>query len=252
MFMCPHKEPDFFNGTGRFTSQEYEALFDGARAGQAAGEASVGYLHSVQAPARIKKAIPHVRLLAVLRDPADRAFSHYNMMIAHGAVPNRPYLDVLREARRTGNYHNTGIPLSRYGEFLRRYFDVFDEEQLRIYRYEHYKRDPVKMVCSIFEYIGVNPAYLPDVTRRHNKTYRPRSNRLNRFVWGRSGAKAVAQAVLPSAARNTLSQLLQRANRSPVPPLAEEARAIIIEVLRDDIERTEALLGCDLADWKQV
>lgn len=252
VFMCTPKEPEYFSGTDKIdTLSEYEALFEEADAGQTVGEASVCYLHSPQACKRIKETVPDVRLIAILRDPADRAYSHYNMMVAHGAIPNRPYLEVLEEAHRQGNYDYTGIPTSRYAEPLQRYFDRFGKDRLRVYLHRNYKRDPSGTVRSIFKHIGVDPTYVPDVERRHNKTHLPRSDQMNRFIWGKSTLKEAAKAVLPDIIRRKLSQLLHHANRSPVPPLSSEARALIIDVLRDDIERTEELLDYDLSDWKK-
>lgn len=252
VFMSTPKEPEYFSGTGPVnTLPEYEALFGEADAYQAVGEASVCYLHSPQACTRIKETIPDARLIAILRDPAVRAYSHYNMMVAHGAIPNRPYLKVLEEARRQGDYDYTGIPTSRYAGPLQRYFDCFGKDQFRVYLHRDYKQDPRGTVRSIFDYIGVDSTYVPGTERRYNKTHLPKSDQVNRFIWGKSALKEAAKAVLPTAVRRKLSQFLHRANRSPVPPLSSEARALIIDVLRDGIERTEALLEYDLSDWKK-
>lgn len=250
VFMCTPKEPEYFSGNGIRTREAYEALFAEAAGKKAVGEASVGYLHNTHAPARIKKALPDVRLFAVLRDPAERAYSHYNMLVSAGAVPNRPYLDVLTEARRTGNYRYTGLPTSRYADALQRYYDLFDGDHLRIYLYENYRRDPAGMMHSIFEYVGVNPDYRPDTARRHNETFAPRNDLLHRLIQGKSSVKAAARRVLPDPIRDRLARLLHRTNRAPVPPLEEEARRLIYGMLRDDIERTEELIDRNLSNWK--
>lgn len=253
IFMCTPKEPDYFSGDDRFASlADYEALFDDASPGQVAGEASVSYFHNPQAYKRIKETLPEARLIAVLRDPAARAYSHYNMMVAHGAIPNRPYLSALQEAHSKGDYLNTGIPVSRYAEPLRRYLSTFEQDQLQIHLYRDYRRDPQGVVRAIFRHVGVDDAFAPDMAVRHNKTHLPASNRVNRFIWKGGAVKRVAKALLPTAVRGKLGRLLRRANQAPVPPLSEEARALIIEVLREDIEQTEKLIGRDLPEWKRV
>ncbi|HEX9660552.1 MAG TPA: sulfotransferase [Rhodothermales bacterium] len=99
VFMSAVKEPGFFalknrdlqfNGPGDMNAigrcsvnslETYTALFDEAGSGVAAGEASNIYLYSPEAPPAIKAAIPNVKLIAMLRDPVERAFSAYLMML---------------------------------------------------------------------------------------------------------------------------------------------------------------------------
>jgi hypothetical protein len=252
VFMSTPKEPEFFLGKGRFSIREqYEALFDGVNGESAVGEASVGYFHSPEACARLKDLLPDARLIAVLRDPADRAYSHYNMLVAHGAIPDRPYLDVLKEARHTGDYQNTGVPTSRYATSLRRYFEAFGQENVCVYFFHDFKSDATATARSIFDHIGVDSGFEPDTTHRHNEGRRPRSDWLHRLIWSKSIVKDAVKFVLPDVLRQQISRAMHQFNRAPVPPLSEEARRIIIERLSDDIEQTEELLGEDLSAWKK-
>jgi len=97
IFVSPIKEPDFFaadiraavlggrvSRPGEFVEDwsEYLALFSGAAPSQRLGEGSVCYLASGVAAAAIHERCPEARILMVLRDPADRLFSHYAAAIA--------------------------------------------------------------------------------------------------------------------------------------------------------------------------
>ena len=103
IFMSPVKEPHFFAFEGErpvycgpgdrelfnprvvFRLEDYVRLFDGLRAQTAVGEASVQYLmRSDAAAARIRQHIPRAKLIAILRQPADRAYSHYIMLRSQG------------------------------------------------------------------------------------------------------------------------------------------------------------------------
>ena len=107
VYMSPWKEPKFFafesrdeltfraangreapvNATVILDRQEYEQLFDGARGELALGEASPHYLYVEKAPARIKALVPEMKLIAVLRNPVDRAFSSYLHLVRDALEP---------------------------------------------------------------------------------------------------------------------------------------------------------------------
>ena len=106
IFMTRLKEPNFFAHTKSDPNHDnrnifpvtdlaqYERLFADARADQLKGEASPGYLPSKQAPRKIKEQIPDIRLLATLRDPVDRAYSHYLMELRNEQIslpPNQAF-----------------------------------------------------------------------------------------------------------------------------------------------------------------
>lgn len=252
VFMCSPKEPNFFSEKGPVhTLEEYEALFEGVKSERAIGEASVGYINSEQACSRIKETLPRVRLLAMLRDPANRAYSHYNMLVRAGAVSGKPYEEVLLAAKRTGNFTNTGIPTSHYASSLKRYFDAFGREQLRIYLYRDFKRDPQLVLRDIFDYLEVDPSFETNITFSYNKTYVPKNNHLHKLLIKKNPARTLAKLILPTFMLGTLKRNLLHINTTPSQSMSPEARALAIEILLDDIRRTEDLLKVDLSAWKQ-
>ncbi len=91
IYMSPVKEPKFFALVGEYLDpkkreilgkcvvdiEEYRALFDNVTTEKAIGEASAIYLSSRRAPGRIQHYILNVKLIAILRDPVERAYSHF-------------------------------------------------------------------------------------------------------------------------------------------------------------------------------
>src|SRR5581483_6528785 len=110
VFMSPVKEPKFFLTEGKplpagrgpgdaatnrkivWRRSEYEALFDAAPAGARRGESTTLYLRNAQACRRIHEAIPDARLIAVLRDPVDRAHSNWTHLRSAGLEPEGDFL----------------------------------------------------------------------------------------------------------------------------------------------------------------
>jgi hypothetical protein len=250
VFMSPVKEPEYFILEGGVTDiSEYESLFDGVESESAIGEASVGYFYSDGSAARINEHIPEATIIVLLRDPAERAFSHYNMLREKGAVPNRPFLDALHEAEREGSFTYTGLPTSRYSARLQQYKSVFGD-QLNVYLHRQLKEDPLSTVQAISEDIGVDSDYVVDTTQNYNETEIPKSASINQLIWGESAVKERLKGILPQSIQDHLRELITTVNRDPPPPLSPEARQFVIEELREDIEKTEELLGYDLSSWK--
>jgi Sulfotransferase family len=110
VFMPPNKEPHYFFAPDldRFqfdrmrltpitTLEAYQALFEGSEKFTVRGEASTRYLPSAYAPSAIRKAVPHVKLIAVLRNPMKRAYSHYLMMKRNRATQHDTFQQVIDE-----------------------------------------------------------------------------------------------------------------------------------------------------------
>ena len=273
VYMSPIKEPKFFaleggvpeyrgpgdrevwsSGTNRAISDpgEYEALFDGVGGEKAIGEASPGYLCNAGAPGRIKRYVPDARLVAVLRDPAERAYSAYLHMIRDGRE-KLGFAEALgEEERRTREGWAPGWQYTREGFYcrnLRRYFELFDREQIRIYLYEDLRADPLGLMRDAFGFLGVDEAFVPDFSMRHNASGIPKSRLLVSLITRRNPLKTVLKPLLPKGLRTRISVGVQNRNLNPAPPLSPEDREWLIELYREDILGLQDLLGRDLSDW---
>jgi hypothetical protein len=248
--MSPKKEPNFFTNS-EFISKvdEYATYFSGAATEAAVGEASVGYFNDPATAQRIQSALPNAQILLILRNPIERAYSHYNMLVIHGVAPPAPYADVLRNARNTSNLQNTGIPTSRYADSLEAYQTVFGSN-LNVYFYDDFRRDPSTFVRQVYSDIGVDPEFVPNLETTYNGSYRPRSGRLSAASFQDATWKKIVRQIIPSRILSVLRSALTTYNQQPVPRLDDETRQLAYELLQEDIERTETLLQRDLSNWK--
>ena len=163
IFMSPIKETRFFAYEGPDTKtflgrpnpnifpittlEEYRALFEPAKSELAIGEASPIYLESPVAAQRIKQLLPEAKILAILRNPADRAFSDYLLALRYGRADWKVE-DAFGEDE---HYVQVGF---YYGK-LKRYFDLFPREQIKICLHADFSRDAISVMQDIFEYLGV-------------------------------------------------------------------------------------------------
>lgn len=256
VFMCPVKEPNFFRQadesfSGKSLSQrEYEALFDGAKAGQRTGEVSPGYLVSRHGPASVHRLLPDATLIVVLRDPADRAFSDYLSWVRSGGE-TMDFVKAVREGKGDGvkafdHYLNPGY----YHRHLSRWLSEVPRENLHVTFYEDLIADPRAFLRQFCDVLGVDSRFSFDVATRYNPSGRPR-NRWLQSLLEPSRFTAAVERMLPSTLRHQGHRMLFAARAANLEKERPDpaTRQALIETYRDDVTRTQALVGRDLSAW---
>ncbi|MGH3018659.1 MAG: sulfotransferase family protein [Gaiellaceae bacterium] len=258
VFVPPQKGPSFFAfdgveqpdrplppGTVR-RWEDYLALFDPAPAGSVRGEVSPEYLASPRAAGRIRERVPDVRLVAILRNPVERAFSDYLMYVRDGLEPETDFgraLDAQDERRRaaapTGYYVETGF----YGRQLRPYFEAFPHDRIQVHLFEDFAADPDTVLRSLFAFLAVDPALGGAPERAVNVSGVPRNALVASAV---RGGRRLAP-FLPAAARRRAKASLARGLDRPA--LAPEHRSRLVELYREDVAELERLLERPLDRW---
>jgi hypothetical protein len=267
VFMSAVKEPKFFSFEGRKVEyggpgdvetnrqvvtrrEDYEALFSGAAGRAAVGEASTLYLYDPEAPARVRRHVPGARLLAVLRDPVERAYSAYLHLRRDGREPLDDFAAALaEEPRRRGwdllwQYAGAGL----YHEQIARYDREFPRDRILVLLHEDFRKDPIAMVRRVFEYLGVDPGFRPDVSREHNQSLLPRSRTLHRILTAPNAVKRALRPFVPLGIRRGVVEGLKARNlQKPEMPVGIRER--LVGVFREDVLRLQDRIGIDLSAW---
>lgn len=234
-----------FSGGPIETWDDYLKLFQRVKSEVAIGEASVSYLWSPSAPGNIHARFPDAKILVMLRNPVERAFSQYAHMLSF-AASHISFADHMDAALcSTSTRMSELYPFLRFGlysEQVARYLAVFDREQVRIHFYEDFCRAPLDVMQSIFRFLGVDPAFTPDLSERHMEARVPRSFWLKSAL-KRSGMWNLARSATPETLRR--AGFLQRSSVRLRP--GDKAR--LGDYYRDDIGRLSTLLGRDLSGW---
>jgi len=194
--------------------------------------------------------------VALLRHPVDRAYSQYMLHVNAGRAPYRTFETHFREALphraawTSMPYDCYGLARSFYYEGLKRYFDCFPREQIRVYRTEDLTAHPASLLADLYGFLGVDATFQPDLARRSNVGGGlPRNRLLHQLVVGKNGLKDPVKRVVPAAWWHRLNRFLLRQTRTPKRTLPPEIRAAFFEVYRDDVLQTQALTGLDLRAW---
>lgn len=165
----------------------YERHFDGAGQASAAGEATPNYLYHHEVPGRIAQVLPGIRLVAVLRNPVDRAWSHYWMNVQKGrerlsfedALASEPKRLATEDAPWRWAYLDRG----RYAEQLRRYEERFGRYRMHVLLFDDMRADAVAAYRGVCRFLGIDDAVVPDEVGRPANAYRKvRSHRVARLA----------------------------------------------------------------------
>ena len=264
--MCGDRPPPLYTGPGDAHSRrewvwrrnEYEALFDDAPDGALLGESTPFYLADRAAHHRIRETVPDVRVMVVLRDPVDRAYSNWMHLWADGLEPESKFLDAVRaeEARVEGGWapfwRYRG--LGRYGEQLEALYSLFPREQIHVVRYRALVDEPAKTARRSMR-----------VPRRRRRASSPRclattlvpssptvpgARVLSRVVRAGAGAGAFFEPQLWRRASRPLLRAMHVGQSGSRPALTPEQRAEVLEPLLADIDRLENVTGESFADWR--
>ena len=234
----------------------YHALFADATSQTAIGEASHSYLYRPEAPERILRYDPNMKLIAVLRNPAERAHSHYRQMVRDGREPLVDFIMALEEEEariRDGwwpDFHYVQIGL--YYAQLRRYFDLFEHRQIKIYLYEDLSSEPQVVLQDIFRFLGVDDAFIPEIAVRYNASGVPKNKILHSTLQRLRKLRPVVERALPEQQGRRLLRLgsaLHNRNLTRARLPSEVRRKVTDQYFRDDIVRLQSLIGRDLSDW---
>ena len=189
-FDCDDREqhPDFvFEHSGQLKSFDfdldfhrlqkwYHSRFSEAAEGQLIGEDSTTYLASTNAMGRIRHYCPNARIIILLRNPVDRAHSHYWHLVRTG----RAVYDFETTLIRTPG---TLLQRGMYRHQLARVFEHFPQEQVKVLLFEDFRGDPNKHFHDVCRFLGVEPnVTVPLSKTHHNAALVPRILGLRLFA----------------------------------------------------------------------
>ena len=271
IYMSPIKEPYFFAVEGealRFRGPEdglrrnaittidsYRVLFNEVSNELAIGEASTLYLYEPKAPRRIHHYVPRVKLIAILRNPVDRAYSNFLYMSRRQLEPLPDFVQALREEEaRIRNDWSPSWHYMRRGFYcaqLKRYFSLFEPSQIRVWLYEDLCDDSMDLVQSTCRFLGVDDSFVPDVSTVHNVSGLPKSALIHRLIRKSKPIKPLVKPLLPAIVRELISKKL-RGLYVVKPPLPQQVRRQLMKAYREDILALQDLIQRDLSGWLEA
>lgn len=276
LYLSPVKEPKYYLTDGRrpprsrqrgpgdahsagewvWRREQYLGLFAAAPEDAVRGESTPFYLYDRAAHARLAADVPDVKVVVVVRDPVDRAWSNWVHLRADGLESEADFLTAVRlEERRVAGgwapfWHYRG--LGGYGGQLRDLYRHVPRERVFLLRYRQLVDSPRETLDRVSDFLGVAPGVAHTVPPENVKPYvadTARYRALSRVV--RAGAALGAYAP-PQVWRQVSRPLIAalHAGRSPRPAVPVEVRREVLAPLLPDIALLEELTGESFADWR--
>jgi hypothetical protein len=246
------KELHFFSYDENFEkgTDWYEQFFKGADAKPAVGEVSPSYMAFGKAAERIYAFDSKMKLIFVLRNPIERAYSHYCMTAATGRVS----ADINKLLSIDTRYVRWGC----YWTQLKRFLGFFDRRQLGIFFFEDLRNTPNTFFADVCQFVGIDAADLPDhLDRRINVTKPlPRSPILARsidYVMGYVRRNSYAEGAYMYARKTGFLDRIVRLNYGePVPPIADSKFHELASFYESEVCQLSDFVGRDLSGWLKI
>ena len=257
--MSSQKEPDYFSdkaihkqgmyyGKNRVnTLDKYESLFV-QKESVVYGEGSVSYLFYDNVAEDIKKYNPNAKIIIMLRNPIERAFSHYLMDYRLGLISDS-FENVIAKKSNHKNahlFHQQYIEVSKYAKQIQRYLDFFEKKNILFIDYEDFKKNGSRTVGQVYDFLNISTEFTADANTKYNTFIMPK-NKVIRFIYSFVFLRKTLTFLFPIYLAKNIRAFLFKADKKP--ELLKETRSQLRIIFNDDIKKLEEVLGKDYSQW---
>jgi len=225
----------------------YESHFPGEA--NIEGEATPGYTQYPvlgHVPERMHTVVPDAKLIYLVRDPIDRAVSHWAELRAGGE--ERSLSECLAEI---DDPRNVIVSASRYSTQIRQYLEYFPEEQLLVVDQADLRASRTETLRRIFSFLGVDPTFTSESFSAERNT---RSEKRGIVGWRRrmwDGLLVPLGRLAPPGMRRAIKTPIQRTLSRAVdtPELDDSSRAKLAAALAPEVEELRTMTGEHFETW---
>jgi hypothetical protein len=262
VFMPGLKSPSFFvHGYGMTDQEKYFSLFEAGRGKTCVGEASTAYLAAPESPQWIYDRLGRVKIIILLRNPVERAYSMYRWFAMEGYEPLESFEEALAQEdwrMASHSFRKSCLPTVHdyfyfhsglYREQVERYLNVFGRDSVKICLFDELKNDPAAVCTDVCRFLEISPSHGPALGKQ-NISVLPRSIALQfrlrkmrirtRYIFGIFGRAVTGWLAL--------AMKINKA-RGGKKPLSPAVRAQLVERYRPSVEQLAELIGRDLSHW---
>jgi hypothetical protein len=223
--------------------KKYLELFGGVKDEIAIGEVCTSYLYAPGAHKRIKHDIPGARIIMILRDPIQRAYSHYLMNLAVG-TQKLPFYEALKK-----DYYSRDKPFGiaflyveqgLYTNQIKCYFDAFGRENVKVLIFEEFIKDIQNKIKEVLRFIEVDANPPENINKAYNTFFIPKSTIARSIV--RNNLISRLSQILPETPLKKSLRDRIRGESIEKPPMSEDAKVFLENIFREDVENLSSLL----------
>ena len=275
LFMSKVKEPNFLayeaHTVDDFPDEEtkthfeqsvtdldsYYALFSEAKEDQLIGEVSNTTLYMPHALETIQKHIPHVKLIAIIRQPAERLFSRYTHLLRVNKVPTDNFEKDIFDENSIWWSRADLVQEGFYAKHLQKFYDTFGSDKMKVILFEDLMKNTENCMDEIASFLSIDK-FAFETGTQFNKSGKIKSQSMNKLVGHDSVIIKSLKASIPGVYKKIkenkgLKKLVEKLRSKNIekvklaPALKEK---ITQEIYLQDIEKLEKLIDKDLSHWK--
>lgn len=247
---CPPKDTihyfDMHYAKGRVW---YESFFKDAKPSQKLFDPTPSYIRSTLTPKRIYQENSGARIAISMRNPIERAFSHY-----WHEKKKRKIKFTFKEALSNYDLFNSWIEPGFYAEHIERYLNYFPKEQILCQLFDDIKKDPNKFFVELCRFYKINDTLTPSVLHTPQNVAQPSQTLLGKTEWIIKGIERRTPARLRFfwvPPRILVGRYNKAVNFETLSDIDRDVLKALQEICNPEIERTEKLLDIDLSYWKK-
>ncbi len=234
---------------------EYLNLFKDAENEKVIGESSADYLYFYKSVIpSIKTICPHPKILIMLRNPVDRAYSAYRHMLMDERE-NLSFEKALKseDTRMRENYEFIWYykDVGFYYEQVNHYIDSFERENVMICLYDDFVADSMAVMKDIYKFLEVDEDFIPNTAAKYNVGPTLRNESFDQFLtkYDHPVKRVLRPILLHTIGKRYTEALVNYFNRRNKFSMKPKTRKHLIELYRDDILKLEGLIDRDLFSW---
>jgi hypothetical protein len=264
VYMPELKEPRFFALEGKTidaddpvnkgcitTIEDYKALFSKVGNQIAIGEASPMYFANEDAPEKIKKYLGSPKIIALVRNPIERTYSHYLFALQQGYEPADC---TLTEAVTNDSIVYKGFTRVRpyvkdslYFENLSRFMKYHSPENLLVINFDDFIKDANKVIANLCVFLGIDPPDSEIPKEQFAKSGKPKNVFLHRLV-NKSRIPLNLGKLIPKSFKESLKAKVNDSNLVK-PKITAEEKQLLRDIFKKDVEQLSKLLNKDFEYW---
>ncbi len=233
-------------------SQDYLKLFEAGSEARYRGESSSFYLYFEESRRTLAERYPDARLVVILRDPVDRAWSSYVYLRRLGGETLDDFGKALaaEPTRIEQNYE----PLfhyaaaSRYLDQLTALFEHFDRSQVHIMTLEHLQSDPAGAMAQLFRFLGIDPDADVGADIQHNSAARSRFPMVDKVLSPGFLPQSLADRI-PRDLKDRAVAIRERSRRTSYDVMPDAYRGKLLADIQTDYDKLGSIAGIDLGQW---
>lgn len=239
IFLPAQKELLFFSKHFHLGSNYYSSYFDKANSEKAIGEISPEYLYCDKCHYRISKLLPNAKLIVILRNPIERAYSAYEIFTKNltgwsfeEAISKRPGL----------------LTSGLYYEQIEKYLTVFKKEHMLILLYDDLKKDNLRFLKSVYSFLEVDQNFVPSwIGKSVNTVSFPRV----RSFLGHCRLEFLIDIIKMTPIEPMLRKIATNQKSRSKPNIAPHVKGQLLMYYRESNTRLSQLINRDLSLWEK-